>query len=350
LFALSSIEAFSQSKLDVVRASNYYASSLTKYKSLQFNSAYSDLLLAEENLRGKSNYDLEFLRIMCLYKLEKYQEALTWVEKYFNEPPKGETFKGFENVESYYNSDKISYGEELTALFVELEEWAATERDANPEELISELSTRIAGNIFDVIKVYYDNPDFISIPSYNRPRSYWSDSWYGITESTTKNIAVKDFKFANFKYNDGTTQPGVQFKIIITAEQKQVIYHREKIHKKRSPGTYYYKQTAFAYFNAKIGIRPRGDRVEVITIPIVESVERVNITWDDGATNTSDIEDETEVFFYDIYLKFMDDLKEEMNEYKRLTEKETFIYERADKSDFESEVFSKLRGLMARLN
>ncbi len=54
--------AFSQTTIDIIRASNYYSKAVEAYDDAKFENALSFLKECEINLKGKTNNDLVFLK------------------------------------------------------------------------------------------------------------------------------------------------------------------------------------------------------------------------------------------------------------------------------------------------
>lgn len=143
LFALiiSSV-CFSQTSLDIVRASNYYSKACSSYSNGSYSSSLDNLKLAENNLKGKTNKDLEYLKIMTNYRLKNFREAYKLVKIYFEEGFSGKT-QYFKNVDTYKELKNIDYEEELTTIFTNLEDKFNLIENVNSDDFISKLVTKI---------------------------------------------------------------------------------------------------------------------------------------------------------------------------------------------------------------
>jgi len=133
---------YSQSYLEVIRASSYYSNAVENYTAGNYKSALHNLQQAEKNLKGKTNRDLEYLKIMSHYQLNNYKEAYGLTKIYFGEGYIARK-KTFRNVASYSKTNNIDYEEELTAIFVSLEEKSNLKETTNIDVLIENIVTRI---------------------------------------------------------------------------------------------------------------------------------------------------------------------------------------------------------------
>ena len=134
---------YSQSYIDVIRASSYYSNAIQNFSDGNYKNALSSLQLAEKNLKGKTNRDLEYLKIMSNYQLNNYKQAYDLAKIYFEEGY-SERKKSFRNVISYSKINNIDYEEELTAIFVSLEEKSKLKKPISLNALIENIVTRIA--------------------------------------------------------------------------------------------------------------------------------------------------------------------------------------------------------------
>lgn len=133
---------YSQSYIEVIRASSYYSNAVLNYTNGNYTNALSSLQLAEKNLKGKTNRDLEYLKIMSNYQLNNYKQAYNLVKIYFEEGY-SERKKSFRNVISYSKTNNIDYEEELTAIFVSLEEKSKLNEPSNIDTIIKNIVTKI---------------------------------------------------------------------------------------------------------------------------------------------------------------------------------------------------------------
>jgi len=133
---------YAQTYLEVIRASSYYSNAIQNYTEGNYKNALSSLELAEKNLKGKTNRDLEYLKIMSHYQLNNYKQAYGLAKVYFEEGYI-ERKKSFRNVVSYSKTNNIDYEEELTAIFVSLEEKSNLKEPTNIDVLIENIVTKI---------------------------------------------------------------------------------------------------------------------------------------------------------------------------------------------------------------
>jgi len=133
---------YAQTHLEVIRASSYYLNAQLDYTAGNYKNALESLLLAEKNLKGKTNRDLEFLKIMTHYQLSNFKQAYHLAKVYFEEGYI-ERKKSFRNVISYSKANEIDYEEELTAIFVSLEEKSTEKATTNIDAIIENIVTKI---------------------------------------------------------------------------------------------------------------------------------------------------------------------------------------------------------------
>lgn len=133
---------YSQTSIEVIRASSHYSNAITYYSNGNYSSSLRSLHQAEKNLKGKTNRDLEYLKIMSNYHLREFKQAYNLAKIYFE---KGffERKKSFRNVTSYSKINNIDYEEELTALFVSLEEKSNLKELTNIGNLIEKIVAKI---------------------------------------------------------------------------------------------------------------------------------------------------------------------------------------------------------------
>lgn len=145
LFLVMMVTALSaQSKLDVIRASNYYSKAKSAYRSGSYRLALSHLANAEKNLKGKTNKDLEYLKIMANYRIKNYKQAYTLLTEFFETGYKSR-WKSFENVKSYRKEYNVDYEDALTNIFVELEKKYGIVTDSGAQtQTLASLVKRVA--------------------------------------------------------------------------------------------------------------------------------------------------------------------------------------------------------------
>jgi hypothetical protein len=170
----------SQTTLDIVRASNYYSKAITAYRGSSYNSALNHLKNAETNLKGKTNKDLEYLKIMTYYKLKNYQKAYSLIQIYFEKGYPKDRIQYFKNIESYREKYNTDYDKVLTNIFIELEDKYGAVTNTSIEEVISLIINRIKAkekNIKEIIRrrtietVEFRSFNYQPIDSYNNLRT-----------------------------------------------------------------------------------------------------------------------------------------------------------------------------------
>lgn len=120
LFLFISTFGFSQSMIDVIRASNYYSKAIDAYDNAQYKEAMDFIKESEINLKGKTNHDLVFLKIMTQYYLKDYEGSYNLLLQYFNgDFKRNRTF--FKNVKPYRIKHDINYDQYLTEQFIDIE-------------------------------------------------------------------------------------------------------------------------------------------------------------------------------------------------------------------------------------
>lgn len=121
IFLACSIVIHSQSNIDIIRASNYYSKAVDAYDSGKFEDAFQFLNQAEMNLKGKTNNDLVFLKIMTQYKLKDYDAAYNLMLQFFNGDFKRNRMF-FKNIKTYRIRHNINYDQFLTEKFLDIED------------------------------------------------------------------------------------------------------------------------------------------------------------------------------------------------------------------------------------
>ena len=121
-FTLFQVSIFySQTYIDVIRASSYYSNAVTNYTNGEYQNALHNLQLSEKNLKGNTNRDLEYLKIMSHYQLGNYKKAYNLVTLYFQDDFLLRS-KAFKNVTTFEVQKGLNYEEHLTTMFVSIEE------------------------------------------------------------------------------------------------------------------------------------------------------------------------------------------------------------------------------------
>lgn len=109
-----------QSYIDVIRASNYYSKAVEAYDNEKFTEALDFLKQSEINMKGKTNNDLVFLKIMTKYKLKDYEASYNLLLQYFNGDFKRNRLF-FKNIQPYRQKHDINYDQYLTEQFIDIE-------------------------------------------------------------------------------------------------------------------------------------------------------------------------------------------------------------------------------------
>lgn len=142
-------ESNAQTTIDIVRASNYYSKAVNSYKSGSYSSALQNLKNAETNLKGKTNKDLEYLKIVTYYKLKDFKKAYSLVITYFEKGYK-DRIQYFKNIETFREKYNIKYDESLTEIFVELENKYGVVSSTSHGDVIQDIVQRIKQNKKDI--------------------------------------------------------------------------------------------------------------------------------------------------------------------------------------------------------
>ena len=149
--------------IDIVRASNAYANAKVYFLNQQNQQAWDQLIVARENLKGKTNKDLEFMEIMTLYQLKRYSPAYDSILQYFESPPWREQRQAFRNVDTLYDDD-VDYEAELTLAFTNLEKWADLQKNIDPTETGTIVGKSFAVQLKADIRYHLEH---ITLPSIN---------------------------------------------------------------------------------------------------------------------------------------------------------------------------------------
>lgn len=203
---------YSQTTIDIVRASNYYSKAVGQYQSGSYSSTLNSLKEAETNLKGKTNKDLEYLKIMTYYKLKNYEKAYSLVKTYF-ETGYSQRTQYFKNVETLREKNNTSYDEDLTSIFIDLENKYGVVSNTSIDEVITSIVKRIKekkrsreniiiNSTYEEVKIssrYYE-----PIDSYNNLRTGTVVKRYGEKRNTywfTRSISSNIIKYNNSSYS-----------------------------------------------------------------------------------------------------------------------------------------------------
>ncbi|MFC2109154.1 hypothetical protein ACFLRU_03860 [Bacteroidota bacterium] len=147
--------AYSQSTIDIIRASNYYSKAVSSYKGGSYSTALQHLKNSESNLKGKTNKDLEYLKIMTYYRLKDFKKAYQLVTVYLDKGYRDRTVY-YKNIDTYNKSYNVNYDEALTAIFVELEDKYTIVTTTSSTDVIGNIVNRIKSSKKD-ISYFIDN-------------------------------------------------------------------------------------------------------------------------------------------------------------------------------------------------
>lgn len=131
-----------QSTLDIIRSSNYYSKAVSSYKGGSYATALQHLKDSESNLKGKTNKDLEYLKIMTNYRLKDFKKAYQLVTVYLEKGFKDRTAY-YKNITTYDREYDVNYDEALTAIFVELEDKYKIVTTTSSSDVITKIVSRI---------------------------------------------------------------------------------------------------------------------------------------------------------------------------------------------------------------
>ena len=128
---------------------------------------------------------------MTNYRLKKYKVAYDLLVDYFEEKYKNNSVY-YKNIEPYREKYNISYSEELTKIFVELENKYNIVENTNVDNVISKIVNRIKREKMSLSsfisrnmpnsKTIYLSFNKENIAGYGRKKKYWTDR-YGFRTS-----------------------------------------------------------------------------------------------------------------------------------------------------------------------
>lgn len=269
--------SYSQSNLELIRASSYYSNAVINYSEGNYKNALSNLQLAEENLKGKTNRDLEYLKIMSNYGLKKYKEAYNQVKVYFEEGF-SERKKSFRNVTLYSKANNIDYEEELTAIFVSLEKNSNSKIDTNSENLIDVIVAKIKKN-----KVSFSNySNKALLPKVTEKIDYCLRE---VSNGTLKRVYENNF--LNLKMNTTNKKYSFYFtgnisgKAINTSNYKfEVTFTPTKTEVTKNHYSYGYKQNKVKHIEGNVKLKETVYQCYSLTAPKQESSHFSNLLID----------------------------------------------------------------------
>lgn len=204
-----------QTTLDVIRASNYYSKAINSYRGGNHKLTLNHLKNAETNLKGKTNKDLEYLKIMSNYKLGNYKTAFNLVKVYF-EKGYNERTQYFKNIETYRRRYNNSYEEDLTSIFVELESKYNVVTNTSVDGVIKNIINKIRNNRNNPSSLIISNTMSsvrIAGKTFKRGRVIKAYD-YRIEYSWWKSQYNQCFFTAKFKENIRVTRDGYSSKIV----------------------------------------------------------------------------------------------------------------------------------------
>lgn len=220
LLFCSTIKA--QTTLDVIRASNYYSKAIQSYRSGNHILTLNHLKNAETNLKGKTNKDLEYLKIMSNYKLGNYKTAFNLVKVYF-EKGYNERTQYFKNVETYRRRYNNSYDEDLTSIFVELESKYNVVTNTSVDSVIKNIITKIRNNRGNpsnsIISKTMSSVRIAGKYLKRDSKVLKENGYYRLYYSWGTNMYNSCSFYAKFKENIQVTRDGYSSKIIFTGNK-----------------------------------------------------------------------------------------------------------------------------------
>ena len=204
-----------QTTLDVIRASNYYSQAINSYRVGNHKLTLNHLKNAETNLKGKTNKDLEYLKIMSNYKLGNYKTAFNLVKVYF-EKGYNERTQYFKNIETYRRRYNNSYEEDLTSIFVELESKYNVVTNTSVDGVIKNTINKIRNNRRNPSSSIISNTmSSVRIAGKTFKRGRVTKGYdYRIDYSWWKSQYNQCFFTAKFKENIRVTRDGYSSKIV----------------------------------------------------------------------------------------------------------------------------------------
>jgi len=255
---------YSQSYIDVIRSSSYYSTAVINFTEGDYKSAMYNLQLAEKNLKGNTNRDLEFLKIMSNYNLSNYKLAYDLTKSYFD-VGFSERKKSFRNVTSYSKTNNIHYEEVLTALFVSLEEKSKLKKNPDSDNSIAKIVTRILSN--KVTFTNYTNAALLSKVTEKIDyclREFSNGSLKRVYENNFLNLKMSS---PNEKYSFNYTGT-ISGKSINTSNYKiNVSFTPTKAELNNGYYRYGYKQNAVKYLEGKITLKETAYQCYSLTAP-----------------------------------------------------------------------------------
>ena len=136
-----------QTTIDIIRASNLYSKAMSSFRSGNYNNTLNLLLKSEENLKGKTNRDLLYLKIMTYYRQENYEKSYALINDYFNETYKEKGLQNYRNIKPYREKYNVNYSEKLTSIFVKLEEKFSLVTTTNVDDVINTFIVKVKNKI-----------------------------------------------------------------------------------------------------------------------------------------------------------------------------------------------------------
>jgi hypothetical protein len=266
LFLTSNID--SQSYIDVIRSSSYYSTAVINFTEGDYKSALYNLQLAEKNLKGNTNRDLEYLKIMSNYHLSNYKLAYDLTKAYFD-VGFSERKKSFRNVTSYSETNNIHYEEVLTALFVSIEEKSKLKKNPDSDNSIDEIVTRISSN--KVTFTSYANAALLSKVTEKIDyclREFSNGSLKRVYENNFLNLKMSSTN-KKYSFNYSGTISG---RAINTSNYKiNVTFTPTKPELNNDYYSYGYKQNVVKYLEGKITLKETAYQCYSLTAPKYKS-------------------------------------------------------------------------------
>jgi hypothetical protein len=255
---------YSQSYIEVIRSSSYYSNAVVNFTEGDYKSALYNLQLAEKNLKGNTNRDLEYLKIMSNYHLSNYKKAYNLTKVYF-EVGLSERKKIFRNVTTYGQANNIDYEEALTVLFVSLEEKSTLKENPNFDNFIDKIATRIASKKISFTS--YTNTALLSKVTEKIDyclREFSNGSLKRVYENNFLNLKMSP---TNNKYSFNYSG-AISGKAIDTSNYKvNVTFSPTKAELNSDYYSYGYKQNNVTYLKGKITLKEAAYQCYSLTAP-----------------------------------------------------------------------------------
>ncbi len=258
------INSYSQSYLDIIRASSYYSNAVNTFNEGNYQSTLINLQLSEKSLQGKTNRDLEYLKIMANYHLSNFKEAYKLTKEYFEKGFAGRKVS-FRNITSYGKTNGIDYEEQLTNMFVTFEEKSNDDQNISLGNTMQQIIAKIEKS-----KVSFTN--YLSKATLTKVsekidyclRETSNGVLKRIYENNYLNLTKQSASKKHSFYFTGT----ISGKAIATSKYKfEVSFAKLKPSLTQNEYTYGYKQSNVRYINGKVTLTKKAYQCYSLTAP-----------------------------------------------------------------------------------